>query len=114
MRTENLLTATLQELAQATLTPADITFIGAATGECCSWEDFMLLADRAYDCGWGPTQVATDLVIRFRSGAWLERWEYDGSEGWSFKTPWTPPAHPLPLRAVFVIDGTVAQAQQGL
>lgn len=37
-----------------------------------------------YDSGYGAVEIRRDLII-LGDGWWLERWEYDGSEGWSFR-----------------------------
>lgn len=79
----NLLKETNIELATFKFTPEDIIFIGSVDGNYeCSWNEFCELANFEYDDGYGGTEVVSDLVIRFKDGSFLERWEYDGSEGW--------------------------------
>lgn len=41
--------------------------------------------DIDYDCGYGSIQIHSDLIV-VGIDWWLERWEYDGSEGWQFNT----------------------------
>lgn len=42
------------------------------------------LLDVDYDNGYGTHQINLELKL-VGQDFWLERWEYDGSEGWSFK-----------------------------
>jgi hypothetical protein len=37
-----------------------------------------------YDNGYGSQEVFG--VIVFTDGTWLERWEYDGAEGWAYRS----------------------------
>lgn len=61
----------------------DITFIGSTdSGYECTWEQFRVLADVDYDCGFGSAYVANDLVIKFGDGSIIWRDQYDGSESW--------------------------------
>jgi len=36
-----------------------------------------------YNNGYGSQEL--DGIVVFNDNSWLERWEYDGSEGWDFK-----------------------------
>ena len=82
----NLPEETLDEINDFGHNVEDIVFIGSRDGMySCSWNEFRLMADRAYDDGYGSAEVARDLVVVFKDGSWLERYEYDGSEGWSRK-----------------------------
>lgn len=59
--------------------------------ECyMSWEDFVSMANRFYDNGYGGTKVKDSLQI-VGENWWLERHEYDGSEWWEFKSLPTRP-----------------------
>ncbi len=49
-----------------------------------------------YDNGYGGHEVPLDLVV-VGNGWWLERWEYDGSEGWEFNNALIKPEKTLPL-----------------
>ncbi len=82
---KNLLKETKAELQTAGYTPEDIVFIGSRDGEyACSWEEFEKLANFNYDDGFGGQEIADDLLIRMRDGAFFCREEYDGSEWWEF------------------------------
>ena len=51
-----------------------------------SWDSFKNAFEKIeYDCGYGHQEVAEDLVV-VGNGWWLERSEYDGAEGWDFKS----------------------------
>ena len=47
-------------------------------------EQFLELANKRYDSGYGGNEVAMDLKI-VGSNFWLERHEYDGAEWWEYK-----------------------------
>lgn len=69
-----------------------ITFIGSEeSGHQCTWEEFIVLADKNYDAGFGAQEVAKDLIIVFDDGQKMWRGEYDGSEWWEYSTPFTRP-----------------------
>jgi len=88
MDEENLYTETVEAMKSIDKNPSDIGRIGSYDGDYeCTWLEFMSLADFHYDSGYGGTKVATDLIILFRDGTWMERKEYDGSEWWSYVTP---------------------------
>jgi len=64
-----------------------VSWVGNRDGTLAlSWEKFKKLAPVEYDDGYGGREIASDLVVVFTDGSWLERWEYDGSEGWVHKT----------------------------
>lgn len=50
-----------------------------------SIEKFIELANEEYNASYGTNEVELDLKL-VGEDFWLERWEYDGSEGWEFKT----------------------------
>ncbi len=52
-----------------------------------------------YDNGFGYHNIPLGLVV-VGFGWWLERWEYDGSEGWEFKTTLRKPEKTFPLLKV--------------
>ena len=88
---ENLIEDTIRKLQRIGKEPYDIERIGSFCGTYgCTWEEYKQLADFDYSAGYGSTKVATDLIILFRDGTWLERDEYDGSEWW---THCAPPPH---------------------
>lgn len=79
----NLLQETMSFLEHCGKTQADIVWIGCREFKL-ELADFLRLADTEYDNGFGLQEVASDLVIVGKDW-WLERCEYDGSEGWEFK-----------------------------
>ncbi len=54
----------------------------------CTWEMF---ADTArtidYNNGYGHQEIGESLEVLFKDGSWMQRWEYDGSEGWEYVVP---------------------------
>ena len=79
----NLLKETIEKLKDNNKDPKDVLWVGNDEYRC-TWEEFSLLANRTYDCGYGGQEVARDIKI-VGLGFWLERHEYDGSEWWEFK-----------------------------
>lgn len=79
----NLLQETIECLKEQGKTPNDVLWVGTLAGSM-SWEDFSKLADKKYDNGYGGTEVNETLLVVGKDW-WLERWEYDGSEGWVLK-----------------------------
>lgn len=59
-----------------------------------TWEEFKEVAKNTeYYSGYGSQKVAYDLLVA-GDDFWLSRWEYDGSEGWSFNiVPKKPDTH---------------------
>jgi hypothetical protein len=81
----NLLEETKATIKRCGYGSEDIGFIGSKCGRLsCTWEYFKVLADREYDSGYGMAEVALDLIIVFKGGGRLERYEYDGSEHWIY------------------------------
>jgi hypothetical protein len=91
----NLLQETTDMLTAHDKTWDDVLWVGG-TDFTISIEDFKRLADREYDDDYGSTEVAIDLQVVGKDW-WLERWDYDGSEGWVYKTY---PAKPLEQKSV--------------
>lgn len=84
----NLLKETLEDIKNSDHTVADIVFIGSeVTGHCCDWQEFEVLANTDYDCGFGAQKIARDLIIVFSDGQRMWRHEYDGSEQWHYSVP---------------------------
>ena len=52
--------------------------------------------DTNYDPSYGAQHVAKDLVL-VGEGWWIERYEYDGSEWWEFKTIPTEKSKVVPI-----------------
>lgn len=89
----NFLEETKESITQSGHRPEQITFIGSRDGEYgfTFWSDFEKLADFDYDSSYGGQHIASDLVVVFDDGSYLERGEYDGSEWWDYqKTPDVP------------------------
>jgi hypothetical protein len=98
----NLLVETQLAIRNSGHTPGDIVFIGSeASGYCCTWERFQVLADREYDSGPGAMQVANDLVIVFSDGMKMWRNAYDGSEWWECEKPFRTPEADLKILDLF-------------
>lgn len=103
----NFLKETEEALATAGKKADDIMQIGGGEYRC-TWEEFVKLADFDYHEGFGAQKIASDLTIVFRDGSWLERSEYDGSEGWEYKgTPAFIPLHTKPITRLQVRDDQV-------
>lgn len=68
---------------------SDISWVGSYDGKYAMiWDDFKdKFKGINYDPGFGAQEIASDLVIAFKDGSWLERNEYDGSERWDYKKP---------------------------
>lgn len=81
----NLKDETLEILNKYDKTWDDVEWVGSV-----SWNltidknQFLTLADREYNNGYGGNEVPLDLVVVGKD-FWLERHEYDGSEWWEFK-----------------------------
>ena len=60
-------------------------------------EQFLELADKRYDSGYGGNEVALDLKVVGKD-FWLERYEYDGAEWWEYKE--IPNLSALPIKKV--------------
>jgi len=101
----NLLEETLEILKEIGKKPEDINWIGSEDGEyVCSWKEFIKLANKEYDNGYGAQQVARDLVIVFKDGLWLERAEYDGNEWWEYKKTPQKKNNPKKIRYLFAFE----------
>src|SRR5690606_13822649 len=79
--------------------PNEILRSGSTNYGWFSWENFKELAEKTdYDNGYGWQEIAQDLVL-VGDGFWIERSEYDGAEGWDFKSsPRKPDKLRIPLR----------------
>lgn len=85
----NLLKETISDLLEHGKTLDDVVWVGTREVEI-PIKDFLKLADKHYDAGFGSPKVATDLLV-CGDGWYMERHEYDGSEWWEFKTMPTRP-----------------------
>ena len=105
MDNENLLTETVRFMESIGESPGDIIFIGSEhSGYACTWDEFVILADREYDSGFGAQEVADDLIIVFSDGCRMYRHEYDGSEGWRYVRPFVRPEEMKKIRRLFVCN----------
>lgn len=68
----------------------DVIFVSDGEKYCNFSEFLNIIKDYKYDNGWGIPYINLDLKI-IGNDWWLERHEYDGSEGWTFKTLPTQP-----------------------
>ena len=90
----NLLKETIEKLEEENKTTLDVLWCGKIySGDYTddktigyfTWEEFETLADKEYDSGFGTSKVNEYLIIVGKDW-WLERYEYDGSEWWEYKT----------------------------
>lgn len=93
---ENLLRETISELEEHGKTLDDVVWIGEEArinyytkeiidGYTISKSQFLELANRNYDDGYGGLEVNEHLLVVGKD-FWLERYDYDGSEWWEYKT----------------------------
>lgn len=62
-----------------------VSWVGSKDGKYqISWKEFSMLKPQTYDSGFGAQEIASDLIVVFEDGSYMDRWEYDGSEGWSY------------------------------
>lgn len=80
----NFLEETISDLKSNGKSPSDVLWIGNESGYM-DWSEFESLADFEYDNGYGGEVINTSLKIVGKDW-WMERWVYDGSEWWEFKT----------------------------
>ena len=80
---QNLLTETLNVLKSNGKTPEDVIFIGDGKYHT-DWNGFEKVANIEYDNGYGGNEVSLSIKV-VGDGWWLERWGYDGSEGWWYR-----------------------------
>lgn len=108
----NLLEETKEDMEQLGYNESDVIFIGSRnSGHQCSWGgEFCVLANFVYDEGFGGVEIASDLIIVFKDGSWLERGEYDGSEWWESRRPFTLPLDNKPI--AYLCGGSLAEANE--
>lgn len=98
----NLLTETIEAITESGHTPDQIVFIGSEqSGHQCSWDEYRILADQAYDNSYVAQKVAKDLIIVFSDGTRMFRAEYDGSEWWDYVRVFAVPKSAVPIRKLF-------------
>jgi len=100
----NFLQETTQAITDSRHAIDDVIFIGSEeTGHQCSWSEFVELANFDYDEGFGAQKIASDLILVFSDGTRAWRYEYDGSEGWLFSKPFTPPKEVKKIKRLSVL-----------
>jgi hypothetical protein len=108
----NLLSETLDYLANCGKTRSDVRWIGSTNYGYFDWEHFVKIANIEYDSGYGAAEVARDLVV-VGDDWWLERKEYDGSEWWDFKKlPIKPQNKIEPKRLTSTNDRTLRELNE--
>lgn len=77
---------TIEYLEELGYEESDVLWVGSRDGEfAMSWVDFKdKFKNLKYYAGYGTQEIAADLVV-VGDNWWLEREEYDGSEGWAYK-----------------------------
>jgi hypothetical protein len=91
----NLLAETVETLQGGGKRAADVAFVGTSCGSL-TWAQFAEHAKGVdYDSSYGSVYISMELVV-VGDGWWLERFEYDGCEHWSFKSLPNPPTEPVP------------------
>lgn len=85
----NLLEETFDVITANGYTPKDVSYVIVPNVKeqysNISWDDFAeVTKDINYDNGYGIQEIANLLTIVFKDGNFLERDEYDGSEGWRY------------------------------
>jgi hypothetical protein len=80
----NFYQETINALTQFNKRVEDVKFVTTGTEQCNIYQFFKLIGNFQYDNGFGTHYISLDLKI-VGNGWWLERHEYDGSEGWTFK-----------------------------
>lgn len=107
----NLLEETRVYLIESGKIEADVRWVGSSDGAfATTWDGFAQIADVDYDSGYGAQEVVRDLVI-VGDDWWMERAEYDGAEGWTFKSMPTRRADSSePRRVVYGMWDTMERA----
>ena len=98
----NLLKETLEIIEKSGKKENDVKWVGTHSHKT-TWEDFKKHANTDYDCGYGSSKVAQDLLI-VGDNWWMERHEYDGSEWWEFKELPVEPKETIELKALTVLQ----------
>ena len=93
MPSVNFYTETLEYIDECGYNISDVDYCLMRTNNGTEVQfDFSTFKDNSdfvYDDGFGANEVNLSIKIVFNDGNWLERWEYDGSEGWELvKVPY--------------------------
>ena len=98
----NLKDETLEILNKYGKTWDDVEWVGSVNWNLTvDKNQFLILADREYNNGYGGNEVSPDLVVVGKD-FWLERHEYDGSEWWEYKS--MPNVNDFVDGAVYIFD----------
>lgn len=94
----NLLTETIDYMKSFGKTPDDVLYV-KMTKDSGFWKElnynypdeivvdfdaFKEVANQTYDSGYGSNKVNWSTVILFKDNTMMQRWEYDGAEGWEY------------------------------
>jgi hypothetical protein len=85
----NFLDETKDFLEKRNKTLDDIIYVQTDEFRIKDIQKFLKSMDFDYDDGFGCQEIPSDLKI-IGKDFWLERYEYDGSEWWDFKTTPVP------------------------
>ena len=107
----NLLKETIMFLAKIGKTLEDVLWIGG-NDFTISKDDFIHLANVEYDNGYGINYVPRDLKL-VGSDWWIQRREYDGSEGWEYMTFPTKPINEQRINILVANDKDDSQYNTG-
>ena len=77
----------------------DIDWIGTFNFIIPIDEFFKAARNTNYNNGYGSAVTPMDIVIFMKDGCWFERNEYDGSEWWVYRKPYTKPQVCLHLKS---------------
>lgn len=95
---KNLLEETIDFLERYGKVPEDVLWVGNYI-IYFDWENFREASNFEYDDGYGTQEIDPSLKVVGKDW-WLERDEYDGAEGWEFKTfPEIPEIKALPKKS---------------
>ena len=103
---KNLLDETRQLLEDNGLSLDDIEAVFGEDFQIPVAEFLRLAGETAYEASYGRQWVASDLTVLLKSGDWLTRGEYDGSEWWDFHRRPSPPVREVQqLRRLTSVSG---------
>ena len=94
----NLLVETVHDIEKMGKSIADVDWVGAESFGWFTWYEFAPIAEATnYDSGFGSQKIASDLIVHFTDGQYMDRGEYDGREWWQCHPPISRPAeHVVP------------------
>lgn len=82
----SFLAETIKKIEGSGHVTEEVEWVGSSDGNyAISWEEFTKISNFDYDSGFGGEEIPVDLVV-VGNDWWLERYEYDGSEWWEYKT----------------------------